>query len=166
MSDHSAQGNRSYEDVSTPKEEKMPTLLSQPRGTFWKLLVAGLIGSVIATVVNLIIYFALQSVNGGPLIVQAAPLTLVSVLVSNLLPGPVAGILYWVLGRFTPTPTRWFLIVSVVVFGLAMVAPLLFMATSGTLAVWTLELMHVGAAIPIVGTIFKGRGTTKLPVSI
>ena len=161
-----SQARSSYKDVSAPKREETLTSPSQSRVTFGNLLVAGTIGGVIAAVINAVIYFAAQSVNSGPLIVQAAPLTLVSVLVSSLLPGPVAGILYWVLGRFTRTPTRWFLIVSFVVFALAMAAPLLFMATSGTLAVWTLELMHVGAAVPIVGTILKGRGTAKLPVSI
>lgn len=140
----------------------MSTVLSQPVTPFKGPIVAGLAGGVIAAAVNAMIFWVAQLVNGGPLIVQAAPLTLFSVLVSSLIPGPAAGVFYGALARFTRTPTRWFLIAAVVVFALAVVAALPFITQSDWAAVWTLELIHVGAAVPIVWTILTlGRQVSR-----
>jgi H+/Cl- antiporter ClcA len=111
-------------------------------------------GGVIAAVINALIYFAAQGINGGPLLVQTPqaptpqPLPLPAVLLFSVAPGLAAGVVYWALARFTRTPVRWFLILAGLVFVLFIFGPL--DAASGTVAVWALELMHVGAAVPIV----------------
>ena len=140
------------------KESTMSVVPSKPIMTFRGALVAGLTGGVIAAVINAVIYFAAQSVNGGPLLVQtpqaptAQPLPVFAVLLFSIVPGILAGVVYWALARFTRAPARWFLILAVIVFGLFVVGPL--GAASGV-AVWALELMHVGAAVPIVWTLLR-----------
>ncbi len=137
----------------------MSAALLNPVTTFRGPLVAGLAGGVIAAVINAIIYFAAQSMNGGPLILQTLqaptpqPLTLFAVLLFSVMPGLLAGIVYWALARFTRAPVRWFLILAVIVFGLFTVPPLV--AASGAVTVWALQLLHLGAAVPIVWTILK-----------
>lgn len=85
-------------------------------------LVAGLVGGVIAAVLNAVIFFVAQSLNGGPLLVvtpqapTAEPLDFIAVVLLSILPGLVAGALYWALARFTSHPTRWLLVVSAIVF--------------------------------------------------
>lgn len=134
---------------------------SKPVTTFRGPLVAGLTGGVIAAVINAGIYFAAQSVNGGPLILQTLqaptpqPLTLFAVLLFSVVPGLLAGVVYGALARFTRAPTRWFLILAGIVFALFIIPPLV--AASGAVTVWALELLHVGAAVPIVWTILKWR---------
>ncbi len=139
----------------------MSAVSLNPGTTFRGPLVAGLTGGVIAAVINAVIYFAAQSVNGGPLLVQTPqaltpqPLTLFAVLLFSVAPGLLAGVVYWALARFTRAPTRWFSILAGIVLGLFLVPPLV--AASGAITVWALELMHVGAAVPIVWTILKWR---------
>lgn len=126
---------------------------------FGKALTAGLIGGVAAAIINAILYFVFQAINGGPLLVTrpgtAGPeaLPLFAVLLLSLGPGLVAGILYWALSRFTTNPNRWFLIISALVFVGFFFGPL--GAASGAVAVWALELMHVGAAVPIIWALLR-----------
>lgn len=127
--------------------------------SFSKALVAGLIGGVIAAVVNLVLFFVFQAINGGPLLVTrpgtSGPeaLPLFAVLLFSVGPGLVAGIAYWALARFSANPHRWFLIVSALVFVAFFFGPL--GAAQGAVAVWALELMHVGAAVPIIWALLK-----------
>ena len=91
------------------------TLSSKPTLAFSNALMTGVLSGVVAAIVNVIIYYMVQSLNGGPLIVQGAPLPLVAVLLASLLPGLAAGGIYWALPRFTSKPTRWFLTLAGVV---------------------------------------------------
>lgn len=133
--------------------------LSKPATSLGRVLMAGLTGGVIAAVINALIYFAAQGVNGGLLLVQTPqaptpqPLPLPAVLLFSIAPGLAASVVYWVLARFTRNPTGWFLILAGIVFVLFFFGPL--GAASGTVAVWALELMHLGAAVPIVWAILK-----------
>lgn len=123
-------------------------------------LTAGLTGGVIAAVVNAVIYFAAQALNGGPLIVEAGaspqPLALVAVLLFSVLPGLVAGLIYWALARFTRRPARWFLLLSALVLVGFFFGPLT--SATGAVAVWALELMHFGAAVPVIWALLGRRG--------
>ena len=129
-------------------------LSSKPTLSFSNALMAGMLGDVVAAIVNVIIYYLAQSLNGGPLIVQGAPLPLVLVLLSSFAPGLAAGGIYWALTRFTSKLTRWFLTLAGVVLVLSMFGPLT-QATGLTLL--ALELMHVGAAVPITWAVLKVR---------
>ena len=122
--------------------------------SFSNALMAGALGGVVAATVNVIIYYLAQSLNGGPLSVQGAPLPLVLVLLSSFAPGLAAGLVYWAFARFTSNPTRWFLTLAGVVLVLSMFGPLT-QATGLTLL--ALELMHVGAAVPITWAVLKVR---------
>ncbi len=142
------------------RETMTTTASAQPTVTLTGALTAGLTGGLIAAVVNAVIYFAAQSLNGGPIIVEAGaspqPLALPAVLMFSVLPGLVAGLVYWVLARFTRRPARWFLLVSALVLVGFFFGPL--GAASGVVAVWALELMHFGAAVPIVWALLGRRG--------
>ena len=132
-----------------------PTLSSNPTLSFRNALTAGLVGGAVAAAVNVVIYYVFQSLSGDPLIVQDAPLPLFAVLPSSLIPGLAAGSVYWLLARFTDNPARWFLIVAGVVFVLFIFGPLT--QTTGP-ELWALELMHVGAALPIIWAVLRLRG--------
>ena len=124
--------------------------------SFSNALMAGALGGVVAATVNVIIYYLAQSLNGGPLSVQGAPLPLVLVLLSSFAPGLAAGLVSTGrLTRFTSKPTRWFLTLAGVVLVLSMFGPLT-QATGLTLL--ALELMHVGAAVPITWAVLRLRG--------
>ena len=109
---------------------------------------------------NAVIFFAAQSLNGGPLIVAAGaspePLSLVAVLLFSVLPGLVAGLIYWALARSTRRPARWFLLLPALVLVGFFFGPL--GAASGLVAVWALELMHFGTAVPVVWALLRQRG--------
>ena len=87
-----------------------PTASAQPTVPLRGALTAGLTGGLVAAVVNAVIFFAAQGLNGGPLVVEAGaspqPLSLVAVLLFSVLPGLVAGLIYWILARFTRRPAR------------------------------------------------------------
>jgi hypothetical protein len=126
---------------------------------FGKFVQAGLIGGATAVVINLILLFVGQTINGGSLMIsppgatapQALPFTLVILL--SLVPGLVAGLLYAVFKRFMANPRPVFLIVAAVVFVLFLFGPL--SSAQSNVAKWILEMMHVGAAIPIVAFILR-----------
>ena len=133
------------------------TASPQPTVTFRGALIAGLTGGLTAALLNAIIFFVAQSLNGGPLIVAAGgppqPLSLVAVLLFSVLPGLVAGLIYWALARFTRRPARWFLILSALVLVGFFFGPL--GAASGVVVVWALELMHFGTAVPVVWALLR-----------
>ena len=129
-------------------------LASRPTLAFRSALTAGILGGVVAAAINVVIYYLFQNLNRGPLVVQGEPLPLFAVLLSSLLPGLTAGVIYWALARFTNKPARWFLIVAGVVFVLFIFGPL----TQATgLELWALELMHLGAALPIIWAVLRLR---------
>ena len=136
------------------------TASAQPTVPLRGALTAGLTGGLVAAVVNAVIFFAAQGLNGGPLVVEAGaspqPLSLVAVLLFSVLPGLVAGLIYWILARFTRRPARWFLVLSALVLVGFFFGPL--GAASGAVAVWALELMHVGTAAPILWALLRRRG--------
>ena len=125
---------------------------------FAKSIQAGLIGGGIAAVINLIIYFIGQAINGGSLMMQQGgqgmPLPIVMVILFSLVPGLIAGLLYALLGRFTANPKPIFLGVAAVVFIAFIFGPI--NAAVGAVTIWTLEIMHVVAALAIILSLFRG----------
>jgi hypothetical protein len=115
-----------------------------------KFVQAGLIGGAIAAVINIILFFIGQAVNGGPLIVtppgqsgvQAIPWFMV--ILMSILPGVIAGALYGILNRFTARPTPIFLVIAAVVFVFMFFNPI--SSAQGTTAILFLEVMHVVVA--------------------
>ena len=136
----------------------MTTKTTTPVG-LGKALVAGLVGGLIGAVINVIIYFVFQGINGGPLLVTPPgstgpePLALPILLFASIMPGVVAGALYWALAKFTANPNRWFLIVAVIVCIASIFTPLT--GGVGAVTIWALELTHVGAAVPIVASLLR-----------
>ena len=131
------------------------TRSSQPTVALKNALIAGALGGFVAIIINVALYFLAQNVIGEPLIVEGEPLPFVAVLLSSFTPGLAAGAVYWALARYTQTPTRWFLIFAASLLVLSFFGPL---TQASGVTLWILELMHLGAAVPIVGAISKLRG--------
>ncbi len=131
--------------------------------SFDKLVLAGIIGGLVAAVINTIIYFVAQNFNGGPLLVtfpqtiEPQPLPLFFVIIFSVVPGLVAGLIYAFLSRLTSKSRLIFLIIAAFVFIGFIFGPLT--AASTFVVLWALELMHVGAAIPILTAILKAKGS-------
>jgi Family of unknown function (DUF6069) len=126
-----------------------------------KFIQAGLIGGAIAAILNLILYFIGQALNGGALLVAprgagiAQPIPWFMVIVLSIVPGVVAGLLYGVLGRFMDKPTPVFLIIAAIVFIVYFFFPI--MIVQGTLTIFVLELMHVVVAALVIWFILRAK---------
>lgn len=125
-----------------------------------KYLIAGLIGGVIASVINIILLFIGQALLGGPLTIYSPGTTEVEalpaflVVTGSILPGVVGGFSYWILKRFANKNARMiFITLSIIVFVVMFFRP--FSGAVGTVTIWTFQLMHVGAAIPILWQLFR-----------
>jgi hypothetical protein len=122
-----------------------------------QLPAAALIGGLIAAVANTIVLFVAQAL-GTPLQIAmdpsapAAPLTIVPVVLASALPAIGAGVLLWLLGRFTRRPFTIFLAIAGVFLLLSLGGPLSMPVPGATKAV--LSLMHVVAGASIAGALF------------
>ncbi|UCH24906.1 MAG: hypothetical protein JSV66_13270 [Trueperaceae bacterium] len=75
-------------------------------------------------------------------------------LLFSSVPGLVASVAFWALTRFLPRTARTaFLALSALVYIAFFFGP--FQAATDTLTTWTLELMHLGATVPIVGMLLR-----------
>lgn len=120
---------------------------------------AGLTGGAIATVINLVLWFIGNSLDGGamqvvtPVAPTPAGVPWFAVIISSLLPGLVGGLLYGILARFTAKARTIFLILSVVVFIAFIYNPI--SAGQSLTTILVLELMHVVVAIPVIWFILR-----------
>jgi hypothetical protein len=118
---------------------------------------ATLIAGALAAVLNVIVFY-IATVLGvdltGPFMgPEAPPITLapVQVIISSAVPALGAGLLLWLLGRFTPRPITIFAAIVVVLGLLSLGAPLT-LPVSTAIQV-TLGAMHVVAATAIASVL-------------
>jgi hypothetical protein len=122
---------------------------------------AGLIGGLIATVLNLVLWFIGNALNGGamevitPVAPEPAGVPWFAVILSSILPGVVGGLLYGLLARFTNKATTIFLVISVLVFIAFIYNPI--SAGQSLTTILVLELMHVVVAVPVIWFILAAR---------
>lgn len=126
------------------------------RISFSRLLWVGPLAGVVAAVANLIVYVIVQNLFGmtlmgpsGPGSTEMAPLPAAAIIIASLIPALVATILLALLGLFLARPILVFWIVSVVFLLISFMGPLDLPVNTATKVI--LNLMHVVAAIPIVG---------------
>jgi hypothetical protein len=126
-----------------------------------KFVQAGLIGGAIAAVINLILYFLGNAVNGGPMLVKPPGINTIAavpwfmVIIQSILPGVIAGVLYGVLARFTARATTVFLVIAAIIFILFFLNPLL--AAQNVTTIVVLEIMHVIVAGFVIWFIFRAK---------
>lgn len=119
-----------------------------------KFVQAGLIGGVIAAIINLILYVLGNAINGGPMLVKPPGITTIQavpwfmVIVQSILPGVIAGALYGLLARFTARPSTIFLVIAAIIFILFFLNPL--MAAQNITTIIVLEIMHVVVAALVI----------------
>lgn len=128
------------------------------RISFSRLLWVGPLAAVIAAVANLIVFVIAQNLLGitlmgpaGPGSTEMVPMPAIAVVIMSVIPAIGATTLLAVLGKFLARPTRVFWIISLIFLLLSFVTPL-GLPVSVAVKV-TLELMHVVAAVAIVGVL-------------
>ncbi|MBC8160549.1 MAG: hypothetical protein H7Z42_04945, partial [Roseiflexaceae bacterium] len=124
---------------------------------------ATLLGALVAVVVNVILWALMQFVFNLNLHIQAGgpgtpmvPLPVVPVIVLTVVPALVAGGLFWLLARFTARAPLIFLIIALLVLVLSF-APGFLAFPGETVNALGLNVLHIGAAVPIVWALI-GRG--------
>lgn len=119
-----------------------------------KLLYLAPIAGSIAALLNAVLFFIGASMGAVPATVRipdanGQPLTLVPVLISSVMPALVAGLVLFLLIRFTKKPLRIFNSVAAVVLLLSFASPFTIPnITTGMIVL--LELMHVVVAGSVV----------------
>lgn len=112
------------------------------------LIVAGLIGGVIAAVINAILFFVVPDLNVSQPDGSFAPVGLVAIIMASIVPAIFAAIFLWLLRRFTGNGTRIFQIVGVIFLLVSFASPFAAAATTG-IAIW-LNVMHLVAGAAII----------------
>ena len=139
--------------------------------SFGKILLSGIIGGVIAAIINSIIYLIAQKFNGGSLFVtlpgtyESKPLSIFAVIIFSIALGLVAGLIYGFLNRFISKSRLVFLIIAALVFIGFNFPPRIATgfyfaskaAASTEVVFYALALMHLGAAVPIIVAILKAK---------
>lgn len=134
-------------------------MTTQTRNIQWRSFIqAGLTGGIIATVINLILYFVGNALNGGPMRVDTPgqglqELPFFAVIMLSLIPGLIAGLIYALLKRFISKARIIFLALAAVVFVVFFFGP--FSAAQSTVTLWILQVMHIGAALPIIAFLLR-----------
>lgn len=133
----------------------MATLAAQrPSTAIGRTLLVGLLAGLAAGVANVVVFFVTSALFALPYLIpmggpgsEPVPLPAVAIIAASTMPALGAAVLYWLLGRFTPRPTRIFVVVAVAFALLAIFPPLSLPIDLGTKL--GLELMHVVAAVII-----------------
>ncbi len=122
-----------------------------------RLLSSAVIAALIVAVLNSILFFIATGVLNiellapNPMTNELAPINIVMVIGSSVIPAFVGTGLLWALGRFTRRPFTVFIVISVVFTLLSFGGPFaLPITTAGKLA---LSLMHIVTAASIVGVL-------------
>jgi hypothetical protein len=121
-----------------------------------RILVAGLVAAVAAAAANVIVFFIASALGAMPqtYLVPAAgqPIGIMQVVSSTVIGAVGATIVFAIIARFARQPIRLFRIVSVVALILSFGT---FLGLSGAPVslVMTLALMHIVAAVVIVGVL-------------
>lgn len=123
------------------------TNVLRPANLFWAAPAAG----AVAALLNAGVYYAAQAAGAIPSTVFVRPnepVTLVPVLISSFLPALVAGLVLFLLIKFTNRPVRIFYTVAVVLTLLSLASPFSIPGAPVSMAL-ALNLMHVVAAVVI-----------------
>lgn len=119
---------------------------------------AGVIGIVIATVLNVILYFISTAIGALPVMASMGqPITLIPVLTFTIGGGLAATIGYLILSRFLThrrANTVFVIIASLVIVGMAF-TPVTSVVEPTVITVVMLEIMHLAAALPPMYTLTK-----------
>lgn len=119
---------------------------------------AGATGTVIAAILNLILYFISTALGALPAMASMGqPITLVPVLTFTIGAGIAATILYLILTRFLEhgrANTVFVTIASLVLIGMAF-TPITSVIDPTAITVLLLEIMHLAAGLPLMYTLTK-----------
>ena len=125
------------------------------RVTFKRLLWAGPLAAISAAVANAAVYFVASALGAMPqdFVVQGSgPITLAPVVFSSLIGAAGATLVSTVVALLSRRPIRTFRVVALVVLVLSFATPLTIPGAPLSM-ILTLELMHVVAAVVIVGVL-------------
>lgn len=126
---------------------------AEGRVAWGRLAPVGLLAALVAAVANAAVYVVAAAAGAMPqeIVVNGQGPITVSVVAALSAQGAVAAtIVYALVGRFARRPVRLFRVVAVVVLVLSLVPPFTITGAPITM-ILALELMHVVAAVVIVG---------------
>ena len=121
------------------------------------LMKTGVLAGLVAAVVNSVIFYASTyagSISQTTLLPDGKPLGIISVIVSSVLPGLVAGLFLYGISKFSKNPIRIFTNVSYVFLLISLIGPI----SAPNLAMGmriTLIFMHLVAGITIITQLKK-----------
>ena len=122
-------------------------------------LFPGLISGLIAASVNSSFYLLAQTQGG--LLINAGQtvesISLASILAFSFFPATLAAGLYWILVRFTGNPKIIFLTIAAMVYLGFFFGPI--SVATNRITLWTLELMHLTAALTILTGLLRVKGS-------
>ena len=136
------------------------TTITQPttKPTIGSIFRAGAIGTVIAVVLNLILYFISTAMGALPVMsTMGQPIALVPVLTFTIGAGIGATVLYLIVTRFLDhgrANTVFVVIASLVLIGMAFGPPTSVVEPT-VAAVLMLEIMHLATGLPLMYTLTK-----------
>jgi hypothetical protein len=141
------------------------TFVSDEERVAWgRLVPVGLLAALVAAVANAVVYLVAASAGAMPqeIVVNGqGPITLPVVVALSAQGAVAATIVYALVGRFARRPVRVFRVVAAVVLVLSLVPP--FTITGAPISmILALELMHVVAAVVIVGLLTTMARRVKL----
>jgi hypothetical protein len=120
-------------------------------GTIWR---NGVIATVVAAVINAVLYFIGSALGGFPTSVitpMGLPITVAPVITMSVATILIGTLVYTVLSRITANPNRWFTIVTAIVFLVMIYSPIPLLSVGAPmLMIVLLEVMHVVAAASAV----------------
>ncbi|MDP9455502.1 MAG: DUF6069 family protein [Actinomycetota bacterium] len=117
-----------------------------PSRLLWAAPLTALANALVYLIAGVVGAIPSDFVIPGP----GTPLTLGMVVGSTVVPALLAGVVFALLGRFTRRPVRNFVVLAAVLLVLSFVTPLTIPGAPLSM-VLALELMHVVAAVVIVG---------------
>jgi hypothetical protein len=120
-----------------------------------RVLRAGLLATVAAVVVNIVVYFIASALGAMPQDVitpMGQPINLQAVLTMSVMAGLGATIVYGILTRLTSNPVRWFYIAAAIVFLFMFFSPFSLPGVT-TAQIVALEVMHLTTAVALVGVL-------------
>ncbi|GAB3167167.1 DUF6069 family protein [Telluribacter humicola] len=129
--------------------------------SFGQAIKTGLSAGVVAAAINSVLFLLFRSlglITDDVFVQPDMPMTVVPVIISSLVPSVLAGMVYYLLDRFTANGYRNFLILSIVLLLLSFANPFMMIPNVPVSYGIALDLMHVTVVVSLL--YFLRRATT------
>ncbi len=132
--------------------------------SFRQAVMAGLYAGVAAAAINALLFLffrALGLITDDVMVQPGTPMTVVPVIMSSIVPAVIAGIVYFLLDKYTSKGYRYFLILSVVLLLLSFANPFLLIPNVPLGYGIALDMMHVVLVLLLLYFLRRATTTTR-----